>query len=654
MKCLIFFIIIFLNISLFGQTIDLHTHITNKHFMNDVSDPDSVRIYLKRDNKLPDNYLKNWEGHYPNNWDIAKTSDAIHKDDSHYGNYFQSTYSDLQKGEIKIAIQAISPLEINIFHDPSKLFRSIVTRTGVAKSGIPYKNYMTLIHTPSWREAYNEYLYTVHQNTYNQEGNYKMIFPENSDSLYKHINDPNTSIGIISFEGGHILFGDKVYEEEGFMNSALSDEAKKEVRKNIDTIRNFIQHRVFFVTPVHIYWNTLGGQAKAIDKYGQTTTLDRASTLLWFRKKIFTKYGSGLPPKQNLNYTGHPDTNCNCPDNTIRVDNSCYAEAPPTDNFGKEVIDSLLSKNNKWHKRIYIDVKHMDVRSRLDYYLLHDSLVKATGDTIPIIYSHGAVSGKKLKVAYYTSVSPLMDDYGEIINPKSFYEDLFYNYTHRNCGLIKDYGDKEEDREWFKEKGMDDPEISLEDIKLTNSKDDQATVGWFYPWSINLFDEEIPEIYNSDGIIGVMADERTLGWYLPNYQDADSITNLKSELIKLGFFSSNVSKIDLDSFRVAELFLRNIFYIVKHSGRKDTTAWDHIGFGSDFDGFINPIDICQTSADVPKFQEYLIRIIPYFLKIHEEYQVPGNDQGLLFGLSPKDAMRKLFYENAKRLIMKYF
>lgn len=97
-----------------------------------------------------------------------------------------------------------------------------------------------------------------------------------------------------------------------------------------------------------------------------------------------------------------------------------------------------------------------------------------------------------------------------------------------------------------------------------------------------------------------------------------------------------------------------VFYIVKQSGRPDSTAWDHIGFGSDFDGFINPLDICQTSADVPKFQDYLIKAIPFFLKIHKEYQLKNDSQGLLYKLSAERTMKKFFYENGLRLITKYF
>jgi hypothetical protein len=194
-----------------------------------------------------------------------------------------------------------------------------------------------------------------------------------------------------------------------------------------------------------------------------------------------------------------------------------------------------------------------------------------------------------------------------------------------------------------------------EDIKL----DEPTTSGWFYPWSINLFDEEIKKIYDSDGIIGVMIDERALGWGLPKYEDKNYIRELNLSLIQEGYFKNygidpKFDECRLDSFRKAEAFLRNVFYIVKHSGRGDTTAWRHIGFGSDFDGFINPLDICETSGDVPQFQQFLIEAIPYFLKIHPEYHLGANPLGLLYGLTVEQAMSKLFYDNSRRLIIDYF
>jgi hypothetical protein len=630
-----------------AQIVDIHNHITNKHFVNDVEQADSISFYLKRDGKLPEKYLTNW---------IQKIEPIDHTEDSNYGNYFQSSYTDLEKGNYSFVIQSISPLEPNIFYDPNSLFRNFVRSQALSTMGIEDKDRFTaLISTPSWNEAYNEFLYTVNQNKLSPDGKFHMIFPKDAADLAHHKDDKNTCIGIISFEGGHILFGKTVFDEKGFMNASLSPVAKDEVRANINFLTNKCDYRTFFITPVHIYWNTLGGQAKAADKLEARWKLKFLSQMEWFRKKLFTKYGAGIPPRQDYNGdTENPGMDsCRCSTGMVRVDNGCY-EKTQVDSFGKEVISLLLNPLNKWHKPIYIDVKHMDVRSRIDYYLIHDELEKTYHIKIPIIYSHGAASGKSLKVAYFTSVAPQMDRYEEVIDPIDFDNTWFKYNLQTNCGLFQDYAGNPNAKEWFSGIGMTDPKITLIDAKLTNSLSDTTTNGWFYPWSINLFDEEIKKIYDSDGIIGIMAEERTLGWYLPNYQDPGYSSWLRDTLISKGFFKRDVDTIAVDSFRVAECFLRNVFYTVQHSGRSDISAWEHVGFGSDFDGFINPIDICQTSADVPNFKKYLIKAIPYFLAIHREYWVNGSVNGILYGLTPERVMNMLFYENSKRLILTYF
>lgn len=57
---------------------------------------------------------------------------------------------------------------------------------------------------------------------------------------------------------------------------------------------------------------------------------------------------------------------------------------------GKDVIRELLNNTNG-KKRIYIDVKHMSRKARVDYYEMLDN--EFQGDKIPIIVSHGALNG---------------------------------------------------------------------------------------------------------------------------------------------------------------------------------------------------------------------------------------------------------------------
>ena len=72
--------------------------------------------------------------------------------------------------------------------------------------------------------------------------------------------------------------------------------------------------------------------------------------------------------------------------------------------LGKKVINSLLSTHNG--KRIYIDIKHMSRKTRIEYYKLLDT--RYAGEDIPVYVSHGAVNGYS---SIYSSY-PLSDENG--------------------------------------------------------------------------------------------------------------------------------------------------------------------------------------------------------------------------------------------------
>jgi len=109
---------------------------------------------------------------------------------------------------------------------------------------------------------------------------------------------------------------------------------------NLQKIRNW-EHSPFFVAIAHHFWNHLCGHAESFTKL--------------VKKKVDQSEG--------LN-TGFTD-------------------------LGIKVVNELLSTNNG--KQILIDLKHMSVASRVDYYKLIDS--KAAYKKIPLIVSHGAANG---------------------------------------------------------------------------------------------------------------------------------------------------------------------------------------------------------------------------------------------------------------------
>lgn len=120
--------------------------------------------------------------------------------------------------------------------------------------------------------------------------------------------------------------------------------------------------------------------------------------------------------------------------------------------LGKKVIVETLRKPN----RILIDIKHMSLEARKQYY---DILKNEFGsEKIPIIITHSGVTGVSF-------------DKMPVVKCK------------RCCRWTK--------VEYYRPKG------------LANTK--------FNPWSINIYDEEIREIVNSEGLIGLELDARILG-----------------------------------------------------------------------------------------------------------------------------------------------
>jgi microsomal dipeptidase-like Zn-dependent dipeptidase len=272
--------------------------------------------------------------------------------------------------------------------------------------------------------------------------------------------------------------------------------------------------------------------------------------------------------------------------------------------LGREAIKKLLKKE----KRILIDIKHMSLISRKQYYeILHSDEFRA--EKIPIIASHVGMTGKSYNDKNFASCEPY------------------------NCRWIKVQ------------------HIPANGI-ISGTK--------FNPWSINLYNEEIKEIIDSKGLIGLSLDARILGARQEKDEDLveyfsrkeftcpetgrrptirisqhiqapDStltalreneleLTKIKEIIVK---YLRNVFrdpenyqkyKIDLDEIKensdklldeqshlismiqASDLdhLCNNILHIVKTGGQ---IAWKHICIGSDFDGLVSAVDCCKNVAE---------------------------------------------------------
>jgi hypothetical protein len=254
----------------------------------------------------------------------------------------------------------------------------------------------------------------------------------------------------------------------------------------------------------------------------------------------------------------------------------------PINEKGLEAIDCLLGINDFEGngRRILIDTKHMSIASRMQYYTKIKAFNsgKADEDKIPIIVSH----------AGYSAHSSLESS---IVRPD------------------------------------------------TESKK-YAASEIFNNWSINLSDEEIIELVQSRGMIGLNFDQRILSGFdvIEEYDDDFKKREIKRNDPRVREFWANQ-------------MLANIFGIVKAVKVSDkieasekVKVWDTIALGSDFDGMINPVDAYVTTEDFSKLEKDFRKLMPK----HNDFE------SLSMGLDLDQIIHKIMFGNALEFAKVYF
>lgn len=388
------------------------------------------------------------------------------------------------------------------------------------------------------------------------------------------------------------------------------------------------------------------GNSKSLDKPGFRRDLLTAASLSDnFKKNVFAKYGDGIIG--NVRSQRLIDTTVERNGKKLHLTLPYSKDEYRTD-IGYQVMYKLLDAEHDFKQPIYLDCKHMDIKARFQYYEYIDSVNKirrsAGKKTIPIIASHIGLSGKSRQVAIATAQFPLSNSYEELIFGKTFYQVQMNDhdqYWRTYTGLLKP-----EDRNLYFPKGA----IADTAFNPFEGNVNYNTLGWFYPWEINFCDDEIKYIYQSDGILGLNMDSRILGYTMPNYTWRYR-RYLHRKFISLfgsdHFTLKDGTKIRFEDYYQSEPLLRNIFRVIEVCGRSDSTAWNHLAIGSDFDGFIHPISLCPTAESIPAFHKLMETFTMAFVAIH-------NQQKFMYGLTPETAMRKFFYTNGRDFIYDNF
>jgi microsomal dipeptidase-like Zn-dependent dipeptidase len=287
---------------------------------------------------------------------------------------------------------------------------------------------------------------------------------------------------------------------------------------------------------------------------------------------------------------------------------------------------------------VLIDTKHMSLKSRMDFY----DYRRQNGYTHPIIASHVGVTGYTLaewKLAKAHAAPAVKEGVkvNEVVTEP------------KHCGT---YGS-----------------IIVKDKYHFN------------PWSINLMDEDIEEVIESKGMIGVSLDVRILGFEsrLGKLLSGEHAEYLSINEYNWLFGRGTDTDTALVDTKTAEEALIpgkdtrqplalcfNIVHILavgKRMGLTDT--WKYISIGSDFDGLVNPVQLAEDCSLRPALESTLMRWLPVAERAYDQEHgsgalLPGvNGTQRSMNTEPdlqmlKAVVRGVLYENGRSFLYNWY
>jgi len=151
-------------------------------------------------------------------------------------------------------------------------------------------------------------------------------------------------------------------------------------------------------------------------------------------------------------------------------------------------------------------------------------------------------------------------------------------------------------------------------------------------WTISLADEDIRQIHQSKGIVGIMLDKyRLMG------------NKAKKAVEQTVEGSAQRRKL------YVQVIMANVFATVK--AVNEPSAWDILALGSDFDGMIAPFECYASSADMPLLAQDLYAFLQEPEAIFDLF-TKEEVEALMFDLSPEEIIRKFMYENGRNFALR--
>lgn len=310
----------------------------------------------------------------------------------------QTNFYSMAEGEVKVIFDSLYPVEKSFleFRKISKFLSGQRARDQVlsTSTGIDPKRLNKFRRRGDYfGELLDLYAFLVKNQGKSPDRQYSYALVNDFDDLVEmRTHHPNSIAVVPTIEGGHV-FGTGTPDAMRVPTKELGEI----LSENIETVKSW-EFPPLFINLAHHFWNQLAGHSRSFKPmiqalYNQSTGMNKGITEL-----------------------------------------------------GWHVIQELYTKSNG--PRVLIDIKHMSMRSRMEYYkFIQRQNYINPDDKIPIICSHTGVSGFKTM------------------------------------------------------KGAINKADTAKKMKKS----------YFHNWSINLCDEEILIIHESGGMIGIMMDKGILG-----------------------------------------------------------------------------------------------------------------------------------------------
>ncbi|MBN2893206.1 MAG: hypothetical protein JXL97_15150 [Bacteroidales bacterium] len=446
--------------------------------------------------------------------------------------YTQSDFKTLAQGKVKIAFVSLYPVEQGWF--ASHETGIIVDLIAHYATDFPIKriNQVQSDQYNYFSELQKEYNFLIEETklprTIDIEGNHESVWaklPANASELENYMNEDNTIVIIPTIEGANNLIDGNANHIANFnLENTLS---------NIQKIKNW-PVPPFFLTLSHHFFNGMTGHARSI--FGKNDFQE-------FLGKILLTQAEGI--ESNITAKGW------------------------------KVIKSLLAIDefNGNGKRILIDTKHLNSKSRKEFYsFILNYNNNHPEDSIPLINSHCAYNNQD-GVSRKREVDAL--------DSKVF-----------------------------------------TDAEVFNEAD------------LNINDIDVTTIYKTGGIIGLNLDERILS-SKKIIDTADSMFNHKPTYELRLFWATQI--------------VRNISAMVEAIMLDDTitdksNVWNIFAIGSDFDGFINPVDGFITANEFEDLEYFLAQA----LATCEGFKNYNNK------LTTTEIAEKIMFKNAFDFLKKHY